>query len=296
MYCATLGSKVLCKASQPRHMAVTLLAVIFFPTNAMRREDSMNQPVSVPSSLNASQVFLLAPKLGGKAVHNVSDSITSNLPLRQNQPVTDTQLPAIFEDFTQDVEVILMWMFILLALALVIFIQLSGWPTAVISHWPKYVGGAQELLLQDFEQLARRLQGKVQKYSTSCIQAQFGSPVLRDRFVSVVPASSGGQWNSVHDWLKAELRWWESESVFNEGLPPRGSVVLENIMTFYQEPKHEDHQGCLTLLRSRKGAELCELRLVFPTPQASFTFCNDLWEFFQKMQDAESSINGQGMF
>lgn len=246
-------------------------------------------PISFNYSKNASQVSLHAQKPHWQAAQNNSHLTASMLPLNRSQLVNDTKVLTALENLTQNSEAILIWMFILLALALLIFMQLSGWPTAIVLRKQQYGGRAQELLLQDFEQLAQSLRGKVQKYSTSCMQ-QLGSRMLKDRFISVVPASSEGEGRFVQDWLKAELKWWESESVFNEGLPPRGSVMLENITNFFQEPEHTEHQACLTLLTKRHDEELRELRLFFPTPRTSSDFCNTLWQFFLKMQDAESSI------
>jgi len=65
--------------------------------------------------------------------------------------------------------------------------------------------------------------------------------------------------------------------------------MLENITNFFQEPEHTEHQACLTLLTKRHDEELRDLRF-FPTLRTSSDFCNTLWQFFLKMQDAESSI------
>jgi len=280
----------------PRYVVATCVFLLCFPAIAMRREEKLRQPLSASrdNSVNTSQVSLHTPRAEKKVAQNGTQLAASKLPFKWKWFVTDTKLLTIFDDVVQHSDLILIWVFILLALALIIFIQLSGWPAAKAFPKPKYGSHAQEVLLQDFEQLARRLRGKVQKYSASCKQSHFGSPVLRDRFVSVVPVSSTeGEGRCVQDWLKAELRWWESESFFNEGLPPRGSVVLETIMNFFQEPEHQEHQGRRSILKSRNGEDLCELSLVFPTPQASSEFCNALWEFFQKMQEAESSAKVQ---
>jgi len=138
--------------------------------------------------------------------------------------------------------------------------------------------------LKEIKAIANRLEGPAQKYPRSG-KGLFKK--MQDRYIAVIPSEDAG---GHHDddveialWKNGQLAYWESPSPFKQGLPPKGFVTLLKIAKVWVSK--DDARGRSVIVKHKKGDEMQELVLCFPTKRDAEEWSYALWDFLSRLRE-----------
>lgn len=155
-------------------------------------------------------------------------------------------------------------------------------------HVPSEKGSS---ILDDLESSSRRLEARVRKYPSS------GRGIfkrMQERYVAVMPAKGKdeGEHEGLRLWKAGVLAYWENATEHRQGGTPKRSVHLMKIakVCVWQD----DDGGKSVLVRHKKGNDMQELVLCFPSKIDAEEWSYALWTFISMLRDVEAHALGGG--
>jgi len=133
--------------------------------------------------------------------------------------------------------------------------------------------------LKEIKSIAKRLEGPVQKYPRSG-KGLFKK--MQDRYVACIPGEGDGGDEEIALWKNGTLAYWECPASFKQDAAPKGFVTLLRIAKVWVSK--DDARGRSVIVKHKRGDEMQELVLCFPTKRDAEEWSYALWEFISKLR------------
>lgn len=147
------------------------------------------------------------------------------------------------------------------------------------------VAKATRKMLKELRAAADRLEGPVQKFPRSG-KGLFKK--MQDRYVAVIPGEAPSTHSSEEDsaelslWKAGQLAYWEDAAAYKRNAPPKGFVAILKIAKVWVSK--DDSRSRSVVVKHKRGDEMQELVLCFPTKSAAEEWSYKLWEFISKLR------------
>lgn len=140
-------------------------------------------------------------------------------------------------------------------------------------------------MLKELRNAADRLEGPVQKFPRSG-KGLFKK--MQDRYVALIPGEAPSSHSSEEEnmelalWRAGQLAYWDDAAAFKRGGPPKGFVAILKIAKVWVSK--DDSRSRSVVVKHKRGDEMQELVLCFPTKSAAEEWSYKLWEFISKLR------------